>query len=64
MTKGEQKALAVAIAKLDAIDEHDPEEAHSKADDVLLDLLVYLAPPDVSAAYRRLVDRCGWWATA
>lgn len=49
-----------AITALDLTDPDDPESAHSRADDVLLEVV----PPEVAEAYRRLVRRCGWWATA
>jgi hypothetical protein len=52
------------VTELDAIYQpgatYDPEEAHGKADDVLL----RAAPPEVAEAYRRLVERCEWWAYA
>ena len=52
---------ATAVAKLDAIDGgRDPEGAHGEADKILLRMV----PPEVAAAYRRLVDRARWWATA
>jgi hypothetical protein len=48
-----------AIARLDAIGyEHDPETAHSDADDVLLAHV----DPEVAEAYRRVINRQGsWW---
>lgn len=46
--------------ELDAIDHTDPEVAHGKADDLLLSAV----NPSVAAAYRRLMDRCSWWAGA
>lgn len=49
-----------AVARLDAIVPGDPESAHDEADDVLLALV----PPEVAEAYRRLVGRSPWWATA
>jgi len=51
---------ADAVAALDVLSGDDPEDAHSKADDILLALV----PDEISAAYRRLQSRCGWWATA
>ena len=53
---------AQAVTLLDAIpgDNADPEAAHGEADDILLRVV----PPDVAAAYRRLVKRSRWWATA
>ncbi len=53
-----------AVRKLDAIDERDPEDAHSTADRVLLDCLKELGAAEVEDAYDRLVDRCRWWACA
>ena len=53
-------AAADAVAALDVLSGDDPEDAHSKADDILLALV----PDEISAAYRRLQSRCGWWATA
>jgi hypothetical protein len=49
-----------AIARLDAVQPGDPELSHGYADDVLLDLV----HPFVAAAYRRLVARESWWASA
>lgn len=46
-----------AVAVLDRLTADDPEKDHSIADAVLLDAV----PPEVAAAYRRLVDRAGWW---
>jgi hypothetical protein len=52
------------VAELDAIYQpggtNDPEEAHGAADDVLLRAV----PAEVAEAYRRLVERCEWWAYA
>lgn len=48
------------VQQLDAINGHDPERAHGLADDVLLSCV----PAEVRDAYERLVERCGWWATA
>jgi hypothetical protein len=48
------------IEQLDAISGEDPERAHSAADDVLLSCV----PVEVAAAYRRVGERCGWWAAA
>ena len=64
MTKREQVAMVTAINKLETIDGTDPEVAHATADDVLLELLTFFAPPDVAIAYKRVMDRCDWWATA
>lgn len=56
-----------AIEALDALDGSDPEEDHSKADAIILDLV----HPEVKAAYVRLAGddlgeqgRAPWWATA
>ncbi|MCM0622492.1 hypothetical protein [Nocardioides bruguierae] len=49
-----------AVARLDRIDGSDPDAAHGTADDVLLTEV----PPDVAAAYQRVIDRCSWWAGA
>jgi hypothetical protein len=52
-----------AVAALDAIQppeqrHRDAEGAHCDADEVLLQFV----PPEVSAAYQRLVERVGaWW---
>lgn len=51
---------AFAAEQIDRLDAEDPEEAHSNADDILLANV----DPIIAAAYRRLVDRCRWWATA
>lgn len=48
------------VAALDAILPGDVEHAHGEADDLLLSAL----PPEVGDAYKRLMDRCAWWATA
>lgn len=47
-------------AQLDGISGDDPDGAHGEADRVLLAAV----HPDVAEAYRRLVRRCEWWATA
>lgn len=49
-----------AVKQLDAIPAGDPDADHGAADDILLSAV----HPDVAAAYRRLVDRSRWWATA
>lgn len=49
-----------AVMALDAIDADDPEGAHGCADEILLALV----EPEVRDAYRRLVERSAWWATA
>lgn len=52
---------AEIAAKLDAIDGRiDPEADHDTADQLLL----AAAPPEVADAYRRLVERADWWASA
>jgi hypothetical protein len=49
------------VAALDAIDsESDPELAHSKADDLLLQAV----SPQICDAYKRVVKRARWWAAA
>lgn len=48
-----------AVAALDAL-YGEPDANHGEADKILL----AVAPPEVAAAYRRLVDRSDWWATA
>lgn len=58
---GGPKAPADVAADLDRIDPTgDPERAHSLADDLLLAAV----PPEVRAAYQRLVARSPWWAGA
>jgi hypothetical protein len=54
------EAVDAAVATLDAIGVGDPEGAHSEADEILLSLV----PAEVAAAYRRLVARSPWWASA
>lgn len=49
-----------AVAALDAIDASDPESAHGEAEDILLALV----PDSVREAYKRVVDRSEWWASA
>lgn len=55
---------AEAIKLLDelaaSVSGRDPEEAHVKADEVLL----FLVDPEVRAAYERVVEACRWWAYA
>lgn len=48
------------VRLLDEIEGGDPDAAHGCADDILLAFV----PAQVAAAYRRLVARCDWWATA
>jgi len=50
----------VTVAALDALGGGDPDGDHGHADDIVL----AAAPPEVSAAFQRLVGRCSWWATA
>lgn len=54
MTKAE------AVAALEAISGGEPEADHGDADGILLAVV----PPEVAAAYRALMDRSPWWATA
>jgi hypothetical protein len=49
-----------AVMPLDSMGTGDPEAAHGRADDILLEVLDVLAP-DVSAAWRRCRDRVGFW---
>lgn len=50
-----------AVKALDAIDGNDdPEVAHVEADRVLYTIV----PPEVQAAYDRVLNRTRWWATA
>lgn len=49
-----------AVWFLDCIDASDPEAAHSQADDVLLEYV----PVEVADAYRRVMARAPWWASA
>ena len=49
-----------AITALDALAGDDPEGAHYRADEIVRSLL----PPEVDAAYERVIDRCDWWAYA
>lgn len=49
-----------AIQQLNALSGGDPDGDHGQADKILL---AYV-PPDMAAAYDRLVDRAAWWATA
>lgn len=52
------KTVEEAVAALDAIDGGEPEGAHGEADRILRAVV----PPEVSAAYGRLVERAaGWW---
>lgn len=51
---------AEVVAALDSIPGSDPDVAHSEADRLLLAFV----PAEVYDAYRRLVLRCDWWATA
>lgn len=44
--------------KIDALDASDPERAHGDADEILLDHVDIV----VASAYRRLIERCDWWA--
>jgi hypothetical protein len=48
------------VERLDAIGGDDPEAAHSAADDLLLACV----PTDVADAYRRVAERCRWWAAS
>jgi hypothetical protein len=46
-----------AIEKLNEMTGQDPERDHSRADDLLLELV----HPDVKAAFLRARDRCEFW---
>lgn len=48
------------MLELDTMPEGDPEAAHHMADRLLLQAV----HPEIAAAYRRLVERCEWWACA
>lgn len=54
------KTTAEIIEALDAIDPGDPELAHGQADDLLLEAV----PAEIRDAYKRVADRCHWWAGA
>lgn len=56
----DEAAIIRAVAVLDGLTGHDPEADHGTADDVMMDLL----PDQIQEARQRLMDRCGWWATA
>ena len=49
-----------AAEQIDRLDASDPEAAHANADDIL----VANVDPIIADAYRRLVARCLWWASA
>lgn len=53
------KEIKEAVAKIDAIDGTDPEEAHESVDAILL----ALAPEEIREARARLIERCdgAWW---
>ncbi len=47
-----------AVEALDAISGVDPEEAHWKADEILL----MVVTPEIREAYERVIERAGaWW---
>lgn len=49
------------VAMLDLIDGGDPENAHYKADKILL-RYVYQAAPEIADAYRNVINRSeAWW---
>jgi hypothetical protein len=60
MNEEKRISIAKAIEALDALDANDPEEAHGRADAILLSAVT----PDLRAAYERVVDRAGefWFA--
>jgi len=46
------------IELLDNLDATDPEEAHAEADAIISSFV----PPEVYAAYERVIERAGsWW---
>jgi len=49
-----------AVAALDALPGNDPDSEHGAADTIPLAVV----PDEVNAAYKRLQDRCVWWATS
>ena len=56
------KAAAVAIEALNAIESGDPEHSHSTADDILLTFFVEAGLVEVGKAYGAVVSREGaWW---
>lgn len=57
----EQMTPAEAVARLEGIDPRgDPEGAHGEADKILLAAL----PSEVRDAYRSVMERAPWWASA
>ena len=50
-----------AIKELDALTDADPENAHSTADDVLIDFIRSAGYPEVAEAYQRAEIRVGFW---
>lgn len=51
---------ADAVKILEGLSGADPEISHSTADAVLLAMV----PKEVADAYRKVLDRCAWWASA
>lgn len=54
------ESIGRAVDAIDALSGEDPEAAHGMADAVLLENV----DPRIADAYRRLVKRASWWATA
>lgn len=60
MTRPLTAADAEALERIKAIDASDPEVAHMRADEALLES----AHPFVREAYDALVEACAWWGSA
>jgi hypothetical protein len=49
---------------MNSLNEQDPEVAHGRADEILMEALNYLGYDTLVAAYNDLVGRATWWACA
>ena len=60
--KSEYEALKSAVAKLNAMGEHDDEEiAHGNADDILCEYLTAIGAKELADAFDSACARVGFW---
>jgi hypothetical protein len=61
MSVPEVKSKKEIIQALRGLDQGDPESAHIRADDLLLDALLLAGMQDVVDTYNEVSDRVGFW---
>ncbi len=61
MSVPEVKSKKEIIQALRGLDQDDPESAHIRADDLLLDALLLAGMQDVADTYTEVSNRIGFW---